>query len=637
METDYRKAGLLSDKKIRQLIGAFLVILFFEVLSFFAIPISFWAKISIFTVLMVIFGRKVVIDGTKSLFKFDFSDINLLMTIAIFGAMYLGQFEEAVIIVILFSLGEALEDYGIRQSKSALEKLIQLAPKSAMPKGAKEKVAIDNIEPGTILIIKPGDIIPMDGVVVLGNSLVSESMITGELLPQPKFEGDSVYAGTENNNGYLEVRISKKAKDTTLAKIIDLTYQSAEQKSRPQIFIEIFARYYTPAIIIVAILVMVIPVLVLGGEFNFWFTQAVTLLIISCPCALVISTPVTIFSAIGNATRRGAMVKGGRFLEEMDRIKVVAFDKTRTLTKGEPEVSDIIPFNGFSTDEVLACAAGLEIFSEHPIAKSIITKAQDLGLPIHEFKDFKAIIGQGVTGECLVCENSRHCLGNLKFVSNNNDRSVEDYIVKKINELEEQGKTPIIISEQKTIKGIIAITDKIREESAETIKSIATQKIKSVMLTGDSERPAHYVADYLGITDVRAGLLPEQKDSEIQKLSREYGPVIMVGDGVNDAPALARSSVGIAIGAIGSDLAIENADIALMNNDLALIPYLIALGRECSAKIRFNVWMAIGVKLLFILLSISGHGNIAMAVLADVGITIVVVLNGLSLFRFGHN
>jgi len=627
---------LWQDSKICKLILALLLIIPFEVLSLNSYHFSFWVEFPIFAVLIFLFGRKVFVDGIKSLFKFDFSNINLLMTIAVFGAIYLGEFEEAVVIVILFALGEALEDFGVTQSKKALQDLVNRTPKTALIKGRTEKTPIEEIEIDSIIIIKPGDIAPLDGLIVFGDSLLDESMITGEPLPKQKFIGDSVFAGSQSSCGYLEVKVTKCSKDTTLAKIIDLTYQSAEKKSHSQKFIELFSKYYTPAVVILAVLITVIPVLFFGKEFTFWFTQAITVLIISCPCALVISTPVTVFSAIGNATRKGVLIKGGKFLEELAKAKAIAFDKTRTLTKGEPEVSDIFAYNGFTSDDVLACASGLEIFSEHPIAKSIIAKAEEANLEIHSFKNFQAVPGKGVKGECLVCESAEHCLGNLQFVSEKNDGNVEQYIKDKVGELESQGKTAIIICEQKKIKGIIGITDKIRPESASVIKDIFAVGLTPVMLTGDNQKPAVFVASQLGINDVRSGLLPDQKDEEIQKLITKYGNTIMVGDGVNDAPALARSSVGIAIGAVGSDLAVENADIALMNDNITLIPYLVVLGRKCARKIRFNIFSAVFVKVVFLSLAVFGYSSIAAAIFADVGVTTIVVLNGLSLFRFNY-
>ncbi len=631
-----KSESIFKDKKFFWLLVSLAVIVPFEIASLLSVNLPLWLELPVFAVIVYIFGKDVFISGLKSLWRLNFSNINLLMTIAIFGAMYLRQFEEAAIIVVLFALGETLEDFGIRKSKGALKELVDKSPKTAQVKGSQEKTPIEKIKQGDIVIIKPGDQIPLDGVIVSGNSLVDEAVITGEPLSKSKYIGDSVFAGTSNGNGYLEIRVEKEAKDSTLAKIIKLTYESAEQKSQSQKFIESFAKYYTPSIIVIATLLVVIPVFLLGKSFDVWFVRALTLLLISCPCALVISTPVAVFSAIGNATKKGALIKGGRFLEDLGRIKLIAFDKTRTLTKGEPYVSDIIPYNGFTEDELLACAAGMEVFSEHPIAKSIIDRANENKVDVHAFDNFKAVHGKGLTGECLVCIDSKHCLGNLSFIleENGNNIEVEQYIIEKVGELEKQGKTAIIISDDKQIKGIIAVSDEMRGESYDAVNQVKNLGIKTAMLTGDNMNAANFIAQQLGIDDVKAALLPEDKIAKIEDYLKEYGCVAMIGDGVNDAPALAKSSVGITLGAVGSDLAIENADIALMNNNLKLVPYLIQLGRKCSLKIRFNVALAVGVKAVFILLAVTGTSSLAMAIFADVGVTVIVVVNSLSLFRF---
>ncbi|MEW6003176.1 MAG: cation-translocating P-type ATPase [Nitrospirota bacterium] len=571
-------------------------------------------------------------SGSRSLLKLDFSNINLLMTIAIFGALYLYQFEEAVIIIVLFALGDTLEEFGIERSQSALKNLIEKTPKSAQVKGKEERVPIENIDIAEVVIIKPGDQIPLDGEIISGGSLVDESAITGEPLPVSKYVGNSVYAGTVNTQGYLEVKVTKRAKDSTLAKIIDLTYKSAEKKSVSQKFIEQFAKFYTPSVIFTSFLLIVIPVLIQGKPFNQWFTQALTLLIIACPCALVISTPVAIFSAIGNATQRGVVIKGGRFIEEMGKVRAIAFDKTRTLTKGEPVVSDVVTFNDSSEEEVVACAAGLEAFSEHPIAKSIIAKAEEKEVEVHKFENFQAVPGKGLKGQCMVCLDKHHCLGSVQFVTG--EHHVDGEILKKAEEFEKQGKTTIITSSDKKVKGIIGVTDEIRKESKSMVENLFKLNIIPIILTGDNRSSAQFVASKLGIETVRASLLPDEKVEEMTKLIGKYKYVAMVGDGVNDAPALASASVGIAMGAVGSDVAIENADIALMNDNLTLVPYLIELGRKCVRKIRFNVTSAILVKFLFLFLAIGGLSNLALAIFADVGVTVLVILNSLRLYGY---
>ena len=465
-----------------------------------------------------------------------------------------------------------------------------------------------------------------------GSSLIDESTITGEPLPKSKYVGDKVYAGTINGNGYLEIKVIKLAEDSTLSKIIELTYTSAEKKSHSQKFIEKFASFYTPLVISGSFLLVLIPVVFLGQSFTPWFTQALTLLIIACPCALVISTPITIFSAIGNATKKGVLIKGGRYIEELGKIRVLAFDKTRTLTKGESIVSDIIAFNGFSEKEVLACASGIESFSEHPLAKSVISEAQKYGLDSHKFTNFESVSGKGLKGDCLICTDKHHCLGNIKFITQ--EHAVEEKVIQQVELLEKQGKTAIIMSDNKKVAGVIGITDEIRMESKETIQALLQLNIEPIILTGDNQSSASFVAEKVGIKKYKASLLPEQKVSELSKLISKYNYVGMVGDGVNDAPSLATASVGIVMGAIGSDIAIENADVALMTNNLALIPFLVELGKKSVQTIRINTTAAISVKFLFLILAFLGKSNLAFAIFADVGVTILVILNSLQLFQF---
>ncbi len=623
---------MLQNKRIKSLLLALLIVLPLEILSVFSIDIPIWIKYPLFILITYIFGKNVLLNGIKSLFRLRFSDINLLMSVAILGSVYLQKTEEAMIIVILFALGEALEDFGIERSQDALKKLVNDSPKTAYLKNKDKRLPVNEIKIGDIIIVKPGDTIPLDGEIIEGFSLIDEASITGEPLPKNKHIGDLVYAGTANGNGYLEIRVGKLSEDSTLAKIISLTYSASEKKSSSQRFIEQFASFYTPSVLVIAVLIMFIPVFLFGKPFPPWFTQALTLLIISCPCALVLSTPITIFSAIGNATKHGVLVKGGKFIEELGKINAVAFDKTRTLTKGEPIVSDIIPFNGFTREEVLACASGIESFSEHPLAKSILEEAKKYNLSPHKFTNFMAVPGKGLSGDCLICTDTHHCVGNLDFVTK--EHKIDRDVLKAVEKFEKQGKTTIVMSDNQHVTGVIAITDEIREESLKTISKLSDLSIKSVILTGDNNSSAKFVANQIGISDTKANLLPEQKVSELNKLIDKYKHVAMIGDGVNDAPSLVTASVGIAMGAVGSDVAIENADIALMNNNLTLIPFLVELGRKSVQTIRFNTTTAIGVKLLFLSLALVGKSSLALAIFADVGVTILVVLNGLQLFGY---
>jgi Cd2+/Zn2+-exporting ATPase len=623
---------LLKEPKFIRLAITLLFVVPFEFLSLFSIHLPWFVEYPLFGSIIYFFGKDVIIGGIQSLVRLKFSNINLLMTVATLGAAYLGELEEAVIIIVLFAVSEALEEFGITKSQNALEELVDKTPKTALIKGDETKTPIEKIVVNDIVIVKPGDYIPLDGIVVKGESLVDESTITGEPLPKNKYEGELVYAGTLNSQGYLEIKITKISKDTTLAKIVDLTFQAAERKSQAAKFIEKFAAYYTPTVFAIAILLTVVPVIFLGQPFTFWFTQSLTLLLIACPCALVISTPITIFSAIGNATKRGILIKGGQFLEEMGRIKAVAFDKTRTLTKGEPVISDVSPLNGYSKGELLACVAGAEAFSEHPIAKSIVEGSKLFPEKDHEYANFKSIMGKGVTGECLVCVDKRHCIGTLQFVME--EHKVDDRVIKIVERFEKEGKTTIVVSDDKKIEGVIGVVDEIRPESASTVAMLHHIGIKTAILTGDNISAASYVAKEVGIDEIHAQLLPDEKVIQLNNLVQKYKSVAMVGDGVNDAPSLSAASVGIAMGAIGSEVAVENADIALMNNNLMLIPFLAELGRVANKTIKLNISAAIGVKLVFLILALMGKSNLALAIFADVGVTVLVVANGLRLFSF---
>lgn len=623
---------LLKEKKFQYLIAALLSVLPLEILSLFSIHLPLYFELPFFAILIFIFGRKVFISGIQSLFHLNFANINLLMTIGVFGALYLREFEEAVIIVILFAVAEVLEEFGMSRSQKALEDLVNKTPKTAQLLGKEEKTPIEDIKIGDVIIVKSGDQIPLDGKVVKGSSLIDEATITGEPLPKSKAVGDVVYAATINGSGYLEIEVTKLSKDTTLSKIIDLTFKAGEQKSKSQRFIETFAARYTPSIIVLAILVVAIPVFVLGQPFDKWLAQAITLLVIACPCALVIAAPISIFSSIGNANKKGILIKGGKYIEEIGKIRAVAFDKTRTLTEGKPVVSDIIPFNGFSESEVIACAAGLESFSEHPLAKSVLEKAKDLKLVPHEAANFEALAGKGIKGKCVICSDKHVCMGTISFISKEHD--IKPNILKQVGELEKQGKSMIVVYEGNDVKGIIGITDAIKIQSANTVKQLLKLGVEPIMLTGDNLSSAKFVGNKLGIENIKAGLLPEDKVTEVQLLLKKYKKVAMIGDGVNDAPALATSTVGIAMGAVGSDAAIENADIAIMDDDIGKLPGLISLGRATYNTIRINIAAALGTKAFFMILAVAGMSNLALAIFADVGVTVLVVLFGLRLYSY---
>lgn len=626
------RSSLWYDNKFRWLVFSVVVVACFEFLSLagWHLPPAIGAPF--FAVVILIIGHRTLLGGLRALVKFNFRSINLLVLIATVGAFYLGEYEEAAVVIVLFTLGERLELFGIQSSRSALQALVDRTPKTAAVKRGGEaiQVPVAELVVGDILVIKPSDMIAVDAEVIAGSSSVDESTITGEPLPKDKHSGTPIFAGTLNLQGYLEARVLKLAADSTLAKIIETTFQATKAKAETQKFIERFSAYYTPGIILIALALVVVPVVILGAPFDLWLARALVLLVIACPCALVISTPISIYAAIGNASARGALVKGGRYIEAIGRVKVAAMDKTRTLTYGRPKVTDVIPFGDKSREHLLACAAGIESYSEHPLAQSIVDAARAENLTLHEARNFQAVLGKGVKADCVVCYDQHHCVGKLPFITEEHETQRE--VINHVDALQREGKTSIVISNSDGAEGIIAVRDEIKPESGRAVAELAHLGVMTVMLTGDNQAPAEAVAKAVGIMEVRAELLPGDKAIAIQELTMKHGPVAMVGDGVNDAPALALASVGIAMGAAGSDTAIESASIALLNDRLELIPYLIRLGRRTISTI--NTALALSTKLVFVALAIVGLSSLALAIFADVGVTVIVILNSLRLLRF---
>ena len=636
MKVDGKKTGLWQDTKFQWLVASVALVAVFEIFSLLGDDYKLRRDIALpfFAVIILAVGWRTLWNGLRALSKLNFRSINLLMTIAVAGAFYLGEYEEAAVVIVLFSLGERLEQFGIQSSKSALQALVDRTPKTALIKreNQERELRLEEIKVGDVLIIKPSDMIALDAEVLSGASSVDESTITGEPLPSDKHAGDTIFAGTLNMQGYLEAAVTKTAKDTTLAKIIETTFAATKTKAETQKFIETFAGYYTPSIIVIATLLVVIPTLVFAQAFNPWFEQAITILVIACPCALVISTPISIYAAIGNASARGALVKGGKYIEAIGQIKAVAMDKTRTLTYGKPKVTDVIPFGETSREHLLACAAGIETYSEHPLAQAIVQAANEERIEIHAVENFQAVMGKGAKADCVVCYDKHHCIGKLPFITE--EHSVQDEVIKKVEALQMQGKTSIVISSNNSVEGVIALTDEIKTESKSVIAELKSLGVTTVMVTGDNHAPAEAVAREVGITEVKAEMLPEHKADAVRELLQKYGAVAMVGDGVNDAPALALASVGVAMGAAGSDTAIEAASIAILNDRLELIPYLVRLGRRTISTIKINTTLAVATKIIFIVLAILGISSLALAIFADVGVTILVILNSLRLLRF---
>lgn len=622
----------IHDKKFLFLVAAVVIVMVLEILSLTGIHLPMPYAPFIFAVLILGIGYKVLWEGLRAMVKLKFSSINLLMTIAVIGAFYLGEYPEAAVVIVLYVLGERLEDLGIENSKSALDELVSKSPKTATLKEGSQETAIDKVPVGSVVQVKPGSMIPLDGKILSGTTTVDEAAITGEPIPKDKHAGDLVFAGTLNKNGFIEIETTKTSADTTFSKIIRLTFEAQANKSDTQKFIQKFSKIYTPAIIVLAALVLVIPVYFLEQPFDKWLQQAITLLVIACPCALVISTPVAIYAAIGNASAKGALIKGGKYIEALAGIKAIALDKTRTITYGRPVVSDVIPLNGTTEEELLACAAGAEVFSEHPLAEAIIEASLKAGFEPHKVEKFQSIAGKGAIAECLVCDDETILVGKLSFIKEHQPVTAE--AEQLVEQLSLQGKTSVVVSFGNGVAGIIGLMDEIKPDSAETLKLIAALNIVPVMLTGDSEKAAQFVASQVGIRKVYGGLLPENKAEKIKELMSEYKSVAMVGDGINDAPALAQSTVGIAMGAAGSDTAIETANIALMNDKLSLIPFLIRLGKKTLSRIKINTIGAILVKLIFVTLAILGYSNLVFAIAADVGVTLVVILSSLQLMNY---
>lgn len=620
------------DKKFLFLLFAISIVVALEVLSIIGIHLPMPYAPFVFGAFILAVGYNVLWNGVQAIFKLKFSSINLLMTIAVIGAFYLKEFPEAAVVIVLYVLGERLEDIGIENSKSALDELVSKAPKTAFVKSKNENVPIDKIEVGTVIQIKAGEMIPLDGKIISGGSTVDESAITGEPIPKDKHKGDYIFAGTFNKNGFIEIETTKLSADTTFSKIVRLTFEASANKSETQKFIQQFSRYYTPSIIAMAILIFAIPVLLLHLDFNIWLKQSITLLVIACPCALVISTPVAIYAAIGNASSKGALIKGGKYLEALAKVRAIALDKTRTITYGNPIVSDVVQLNGTSREELLACTAGAEIFSEHPLAQAIVNSSLKEGFEPHKAEAFKSIMGKGAVAKCLVCEDETIYVGKLDFIKEHqgNDTEAE----KTVEKLSAQGKTSVVVSFGKGVAGVIGLMDEIKPDSAAALKEIEAMKIETIMLTGDSKKAAHYVAQQVGIKQIFGNMLPENKADKIKDLLQQHEFVAMVGDGINDAPALAQSTVGIAMGAAGSDTAIETANIALMNDKLSLIPFLIRLSKRTLQRIKFNTISAIAVKLIFVTLAFIGFSNLVFAIAADVVVTLIVILTSLNLMKY---
>jgi Cd2+/Zn2+-exporting ATPase len=615
---------LFGDPKVRWLLWAALCVLLVEAMSYFipAFPPKplQWA----FFLLAAWLARAVLMNGARSLLKFRFSSISLLISVAAVGAVWLRQPLEAAVVLSLFALSESLEEHGFKKSYAALEGLLDKAPKQAEVEG-RGLVLLEQVIPGEIVWVKPGSLVPVDGNIIEGVGLLDEASITGEPLPVSRTVGEKVFAGSLNQQGFLKVKVLHAGKDSTLQRIVQMTYEATERKLKFQSFVERFAVWYTPLIMFIAA-AMVIWAPLAGQPFALWLERALTLLVIACPCALTMATPVAVFAAVSAASRAGIVVKGGRPLEALAELRVLAVDKTRTLTEGKPWVSDIVPLRGWTQAQVLAAAAGLEALTTHPVAKAVLEKAAAEGVTAHGIKGFQELPGKGVQGDCVICRDSHHCLGKPSFAEA--EHGIDPTELAEVERLQGMGRTVIVLSDGHGAVGLLGIEDKLRPEAPQAIAALRGLGVQVVMLTGDHAQAAAAVAASCGIQDFKAGLLPQDKALAIRDLGPNCG---MLGDGVNDAPALAAASVGIAMGAAGSDLAVENAEVALMGDNLEKLAPLMKLGRRTLNIIRFNSWLAVGAKLLVLVLALLGYANLDLAILSDVGLTVLVIWNGLRL------
>ena len=559
-------------------------------------------------------------------------DMNLLMMVAVAGAIGIGAWFEAATVSFFFALALALEAWSLGRARRAVAALMELAPPTARVKledGSEREVAAAEVRVGAHIIVRPGDKVPLDGRVVAGESEVNQAPITGESVPVFRTEGDQVFAGTINGEGAIEVVTTKGANDTTLAQIIRMVGSAQSRRAPSEQWVEKFARVYTPVVMVLAIAIFLAPPLLLDGAWDVWFYRALVLLVIACPCALVISTPVAIVAALAGSAKQGVLVKGGAHLETPAHLKAIAMDKTGTLTEGRPQVVEIVPLGGRSEMELLGLAAALEARSGHPIAHAILAKAAELKIAAEPAEAVQANTGRGVTGRVAGREM---WLGSRRYIEERGINSAE--VLQRADALSSAGRTIVVVGEGREVWGLVAVADAVRPEAKNIVTALHRAGIEHVvMLTGDNRATAEAIAKQTGIDEVRAELLPGDKVAAVEDLVRRYGSVAMVGDGVNDAPAMGRANLGIAMGAMGSDAAIETADVALMSDDLSKLSWLVRHSRATLAVIRQNVAFSIAVKLLFTALTVIGLASLWGAIAADVGASLLVVLNGLRLLN----
>jgi Cd2+/Zn2+-exporting ATPase len=557
-------------------------------------------------------------------------DINVLMGLAAVGAFALGQWMEGAMVAFLFTLGESLETYSLERTRRSIRNLVGLFPTEALVlrEGGELHVPVERVEIGERMVVRTGEKIPLDGTIIAGDSTVDQSPLTGESMPVVRGPGDPVYAGTINGLGVLEVEVTRPSSDTAVSRIISLVEKAQSQRAPVQRFAERFGRVYTPVVVGLALIVAVaLPLF--GMAWREAIYRALTLLVVSCPCALVISTPVTVVSAISNAARNGVLIKGGAYLQAAGALRAIALDKTGTLTRGRPEVSDVVPLDGRSPDDLLSVAAGVERRVDHPMAAAILRRARQQGVAPVEVSGFEAIPGAGAAADV---DGRRVRVGARALFAEG--AAGAPLAAEALARLQREGKTAVLVGERDSIWGAIAAADGPREDARETLRQLrAAGMERIVMLTGDHQATAAAIAREVGIEEYQAGLLPDQKLEAVRRLREQYGAVAMVGDGVNDAPALAAATVGIAMGTIGSDQALETADIALMADDLLKIPYSIRLSRRALAVVRQNIVFSLAVVVGLVASTLLGHLPLSGGVIGHEGSALLVILNGMRLLR----
>jgi len=580
-------------------------------------------------------GWRVFVKGGKAVRDASL-DMNVLMSVAVLGALLIDRWAEGATVIVLFRVSLMLEQYSASRTRKAVRSLLDLSPEDAcvLKDGGERTVAVRTVSPGSLLVIRPGERVPLDGIVEDGATVVNEAPMTGESQPVEKGPGDRIFAGSINGSGALTVRVSQRYEETTLARIIHLIEEAHQKRAPVQHFVDRFARVYTPVILALAVVVALVPPLIYQEPLGPWFYRALVLLVIACPCALVISTPVSLVSAMTNAARRGILIKGGKHLETLSGVRAIAFDKTGTLTEGKPSVTDVIALDSQLPDEMLRIVGAIESRSEHHLAEATIAEVNRRGI---EFKDvsvsgFEALAGKGVRARV---EGTTYYIGNEALCEEHDFFTAE--VRSYVERLSREGKIAVVLGREGVPLCIVAARDESRQEGKSAVRRLRRMGIRNlVVLSGDRSAATARTAREVAIDRHEGALLPEEKVKAVERLKREHRRVAMVGDGINDAPALAASSVGIAMGVVGSGAALETADVVLMSDDLSKLPHLFGLSRRAMAVVRQNIALALGLKLAFLVLGVLGHATLWMAVLADDGAALAVILNGLRLLSYGE-